>query len=349
MLTLAMFNNKGGVGKTTLTCNVASFLSKRMGQRVLVVDCDPQCNATQLIMGEAYATELYFADGREGDTVTTISDILQPIEDGDANISERIVPIRSSMNRFEIDLIPGHPSLSIIEDRLGAAWHDLQGGDLGGIRKTNWNTFLKHKIEDRYDYIIYDLGPSLGSINRSVLIGCDKFMTPMGTDIFSILGVRNISTWLQSWVEKYSNGLSLCEKNTPRRLSAYGISDEVSIEEGYVGYTVQQYITKSKAGVRRPTKAYEDIINNVPREIDRSLRPFLHHDLSVEALSLGDIPHLFSLIPLAQSVSCPLFELQSKDGLVGAQGKQRDQYEGILESICYRLVENMSAGGVDVA
>ncbi|MGD9164332.1 MAG: AAA family ATPase, partial [Chromatiales bacterium] len=90
-----------------------------------------------------------------------------------------------SENRFGVDLVPGHPSFSIIEDRLGAAWHDLQEGDLGGIRKTNWNLFLKDNIKNRYDYVLYDLGPSLGSINRSVLIGCDKFMTPMGTDIFS--------------------------------------------------------------------------------------------------------------------------------------------------------------------
>ncbi|MCE0559120.1 ParA family protein [Motilimonas sp. E26] len=56
MITLAMFNNKGGVGKTTLTCNVAAFIAQRMKKRVLIVDCDPQCNATQLIMGEEYAT-----------------------------------------------------------------------------------------------------------------------------------------------------------------------------------------------------------------------------------------------------------------------------------------------------
>ena len=45
MVSIATFNNKGGVGKTTLTNNIASFLAQRDDARVLVVDCDPQCNA----------------------------------------------------------------------------------------------------------------------------------------------------------------------------------------------------------------------------------------------------------------------------------------------------------------
>lgn len=343
MIALAMFNNKGGVGKTTLTCNIASYLARKENKRVLVVDCDPQCNATQLIMGESYAADLYFSDSAVG-TTTTISDILRPIEDGDSTISDNIVPIKSSDNRFGVDLIPGHPSFSIIEDRLGAAWHDLMGGDIGGIRKTNWNTFLKEKIKNNYDFVLYDLGPSLGSINRSVLIGCDKFMTPMGTDIFSILGIRNISTWLESWVDRYQNGLQLCERNSAGRLGHFKISTALPITSGYVGYTMQQYITKSKGGVRRPTRAYEEIISNVPNEIENSLSIYLSVGMNNTNLQLGDVPHLYSLIPLAQSVSAPLFELKSGDGIVGTQGKQKEQYEEILSGICSNLTNNISLG-----
>ncbi|MGH8807208.1 MAG: ParA family protein [Noviherbaspirillum sp.] len=210
MISLSMFNNKGGVGKTTLTCNLASLLATRFNMRVLLVDCDPQCNSTQLVMGEEYATSLYW-DKADANGVTTIKDILQPIEDGDSDISGNIVPVRSSANRFRVDLIPGHPSLSIIEDRLGAAWHSLKGGDLGGFRQTNWNTALCRLLSTRYDFVFFDLGPSLGALNRSILIGCDRFVTPMGTDIFSILGIRNIGEWLNSWTTIYENALKLCE------------------------------------------------------------------------------------------------------------------------------------------
>lgn len=342
MISIAMFNNKGGVGKTTLTNNIAYYVAEKKSKRVLVVDCDPQCNSTQLLMGDEFSSKLYW-NAKEGKRieVTTVSDILQPIEDGDSTINDQIVTIKSSENRFGVDLIPGSPKLSIIEDRLGSAWHELKGGDIGGIRKTNWNTFLREKISNRYDFVFYDLGPSLGSINRSVLIGCDFFLTPMGTDIFSILGVRNIAEWLKNWLTAYENALVSCEKSTPGALEKFRIPRQVKIKTGYIGYTIQQYITKSYGGVRRPTKAYEEIINGVPNEVDSSLGIFLKNGLKKDDLKLGDVPHLYSLIPLAQSHSCPLLKLTTSDGLVGSQFKQVQDYEQIIDQIVVNLFHNL--------
>lgn len=143
-------------------------------KKILIVDCDPQCNATQLIMGVDYSAELYW-NTSTSKKYSTISDVLQPIEDGDAKIADNITPIPNRENRFYVDLIPGHPKLSIIEDKLSESWQQLLSGDLGGIRKSNWNNALSEKVKGYYDIIFYDLGPSLGSINRSVLIGCDFF------------------------------------------------------------------------------------------------------------------------------------------------------------------------------
>jgi cellulose biosynthesis protein BcsQ len=340
MISLSMFNNKGGVGKTTLTCNLASLLATKHNKRVLLVDCDPQCNSTQLIMGEAYSTALYWEkSGSNG--VTTVKDILQRIEDGDSDINANIIPVKASDNRFFIDLIPGHPALSIIEDRLGAAWHSLKGGDLGGIRQTNWSTALCMALKDKYDYIFFDLGPSLGALNRSILIGCDRFVTPMGTDIFSILGVRNIGEWLNSWTVLYENALGLCEKASPGRIDSYPIAKMLSIKKGFSGYTLQQYITKSKQGIRRPTKAYEEIINNVPAEVLKSLGDFWGSTNKFESAKLGNIPHLYSLIPLAQTVSAPIISLRSQDGLVGSQFQQRDEFVAILSQLTDNILANI--------
>ncbi len=335
-----MFNNKGGVGKTTLTNNIASYFADNKQKRVLVIDCDPQCNTTQLIMGQEIATELYWGD-KNNSSITTISDILQPIEDGDSSINSNIIPAKSSDNRFNIDLIPGNPKFSIIEDRLGAAWHDLLSGDVGGIRKTNWNTFLIDKLKDNYDYVFYDLGPSLGSINRSVLIGCDYFITPMGTDIFSILGIKNIAEWLTSWNLLYEKSLILSEERFPDKLKTFNIPSNLKIKNGYLGYTIQQYITKSKQGVRRPTIAYDNIINNVPTVIEDALGKFLKKTITKEDLKLGDVPHLYSLIPLAQSNSSPILKLKGSDGLVGSQFKQQESYKEILSKIVDKIFENL--------
>jgi len=311
-----------------------------MRKRVLVVDCDPQCNATQLVIGQDAATELYWTESTEVHQ-TTIRDILQPIEDGDSDINVDISPLLSSQNRFNVDLICGHPGLAIVEDRLGAAWHDLLGGDLGGIRKTNWNTALCQTLSAQYDIAFFDLGPSLGSINRSVLLGCDYFFTPMGTDIFSILGIRNISAWLKLWIDRYTNGLALAEKNQPGRLSEFPISLELPLQSGYAGYTMQQYITKSKGGERRPTKAYDEIIAKVPEEVSAALGPYFAEALEKQSPHLGDVPHLYSLIPLAQSVATPIIALQSSDGLVGSQYRQREDFVEILRAIAEKLAQNV--------
>lgn len=336
-----MFNNKGGVGKTTLTCNIASYFAREKNLRVLVVDCDPQCNATQLIMGEEFATDFYWKNTGM-DSITTIRDVLQPIEDGDSHISTSVKPILGSKNRFGVDVLPGHPGFSIIEDRLGAAWHDLLGGDIGGIRKTNWNTALCAQLQDKYDLVFFDLGPSLGSINRCVLIGCDHFLTPMGADIFSILGIRNIANWIDHWLDLYQKSIALCEQRNPGRLNEYSISGVPKIQHGYLGYTMQQYITKSKEGVRRATTAYENVLSMVPTVIRDSLNTHLKEGLDVSKAKIGDVPHLYSLIPLAQSVAAPILELRSGDGLVGSQYKQRDDYEKIIRGICQRISENLS-------
>jgi cellulose biosynthesis protein BcsQ len=348
MVTIAMFNNKGGVGKTTLTNNIASYISENFQKRVLVIDCDPQCNSTQLLMGQEYATELYW-NGNNANNVTTISDILQPIEDGDSKINDNIIVVKSSQTRFNVDLIPGNPKFSIIEDRLGAAWHELLGGDIGGIRKTNWNTLLIERLKNSYDFIFFDLGPSLGSINRSVLIGCEFFITPMGTDIFSILGISNIAEWLTGWLSLYENSLKISEERFPGRLKSFNISPDVKIKNGYLGYTMQQYITKSKQGVRRPTRAYEEIINNVPSVVESSLGSFIRNSIKKEDLKLGDVPHLYSLIPLAQSNSSPILKLKGSDGLVGTQFRQQDDFRNILHQIVEGIFYNLEKANHELA
>ncbi len=160
MKSVAMFNNKGGVGKTTLTCNLASFIAEEFGKKVLVLDCDPQCNSTQLIMGVEDAAELYLS-ADEPPRVTTIRDVLRPIEDGDSTIDVELRVLPANLNRFNVDLLPGHPHFAIIEDRLGQAWQMLRAREKQGFRQTNWNTALCASLEDKYDLAIFDLGPSL--------------------------------------------------------------------------------------------------------------------------------------------------------------------------------------------
>lgn len=163
----------------------------------------------------------------------------------------------------------------------------------------------------------------------------------MGSDIFSILGIRNIAQWLRSWIGFYENGLNLSEKNSPGRLASFNISIDLAIKKGYLGYTIQQYITKTIKGERRATRAYEEIIKSVPNEVFSSLNGFSNKNLSIDNLKLGDVPHLYSLIPLGQSSASPILDLNAADGLVGPQFKQLEQYQSIIDSITGKVFENL--------
>ena len=159
MRSIAMFNNKGGVGKTTLTCNLASFLVTERGKKVVVVDCDPQCNTTQLLLGVDPAAELYLHPSSK---YSTISKILAPIDAGESDIDNDVRVVPADSNRFELDLIAGDPEFAITEDRLADAWKSLTARDIEGFRRTSWNSALRKILDSRgYDYAFYDIGPSL--------------------------------------------------------------------------------------------------------------------------------------------------------------------------------------------
>lgn len=331
MKSVAVFNNKGGVGKTTLLCNLAAYLALKAHLRVLLVDCDPQCNSTQLVMGEAFAAAFYWKDHQ--DPTTTIADLMQPIQEGDSEVSGDFVPIGRERNRFGCDIVAGHPSFSFLEDKLSSAWGNVSAGEIGGYRKTNWARSLCSKVSSRYDLILFDVGPSLGAINRSVLLGCDYFVTPMGSDIFSILGVRNIQRWLTEAIRTYEHGIGRCDELTPDGLDKYGVPRAPSIRSGFVGYTLNQYLTKSKGGERIATDRYEEILRKVPQEIDQLQAHFGSATLQGANAKLGDVPHMYSLIPLAQTRAAPIGELTSRDGIVGSHYRMIENYEGRMKEI----------------
>lgn len=340
MISICFFNNKGGVGKTTLTCNIAAHFALNLGKHVLLVDCDPQCNTTQLVVSDEITQKLYKHRDSRAKT-GTILDVVRPLQVGDAGIDVNILPIKASANRFRVDLLAGHPRLSIVEDTLSQAWSEAAGGKIGGLRKSNWCSALCSSLSDRYDIVFFDIGPSLGSLNRTVLLGTQYFVSPMGADLFSIFGVRNIAEWLTHWLGVYGTGFDLSNHDSPGALAEFNIEKEPPIRHGFVGYTVQQYITKSKGGVRRATKAYERLLEDIPGEVNGSLGDFCPIGSDPNSMHLGDVPHMYSLVPLAQSVNAPIRELVGADGLVGSQFKQRDSYITNLNEIVQALARNI--------
>lgn len=344
---ICFFNNKGGVGKTTLACNVASYVAETERLSVLLVDADPQCNATQLVLPDEM-TERIYSSAEPPPEVDTLREVLSPLLAGDASLSASHRPATPSTNRFGVSVLAGHPHVALLEDKLSNGWTEFLGGDLGGARVTNWNTQLLSHLKHQYDLIIYDVGPSLGALNRSILVGADYFMAPMGCDIFSLIGIENIASWIDQWRRNYDQAYKRCAQTHKAGLHKY--SSEVrassSLIARFVGYTVQQYITKTIRNEKRATGAYERILKQIPEQIRDSLSPFIAPHLTPEDVRLGDVPHMYSLVPLAQTAHAPIHLLTAKDGLSGGQYAQQRQYEEFIHALTSSLMRNLklSAG-----
>jgi cellulose biosynthesis protein BcsQ len=340
MKVITFFNNKGGVGKTTLTVNIASYIKSELGKTVLVVDADPQANTTQMVIPAGNWGDFYSADA----TRKTIKDIFLPIIEGDSNIDTDIQVVRGSENKFLFDLIPGHPTLSAFEDVLSDAWNKSLSADIGGLRKTNWLNVLINHVSDQYEYLIIDVGPSLGALNRSILLNSEFIVTPMGSDIFSIMGISNIAEWIKGWQDKYKVGISLVQDQSI--FERFHIRRDVDTATRIAGYSVQQYNArkyKKYEGGKRPVRAYDEIISEIYPSINRELSSLIVEGVSSEdRLNLGDIPYLNSIIPIAQSNNCPIFALTAREGVRGNQSANVTEYKEMLSKIVTNLLQNVN-------
>lgn len=193
---ISLFNHKGGVSKTTTAFNLGWMLANK-GKKVLLVDCDPQCNLTGMVVG--YRSEADFDTIYKSGGVKNIRDGLAPaFESRPALISPAdCLPIKGQENMF---LLPGHIGLAEYEVTLGIA-QELSGSLVtlqnlpGSLRYLFDVTAKKYKA----DYVIIDMSPSLGAINQNLLMTSDYFLVPMAPDYFSVMATDSLASVLPKW------------------------------------------------------------------------------------------------------------------------------------------------------
>lgn len=306
MQSIAVFNNKGGVGKTTLICNLAAYLQKRKQKKVLVIDADPQCNTTTYALDDDQFMNVYY-EPKE----FTIAEIVPPLENGQGFIQG----FRATKSTFfNFDLIPGNPKFAACEDFLASEWKDVKSSDLRGIRSTMLFIHFM-KLCSNYDYVLFDMGPSLGAINRSILLACDYFITPMSIDVFSLLALENIGESINTWGKMFNKGIN--EMDKVKKDSLAELKTVSSIK--FLGYVEQQYITKTVGETKRAVHAYEKILDKIPNEIHQKIVvPINGAEKASINYKIGSIPNFYSLVPMSQTAHKPIFDLTNMDGVVGA-------------------------------
>lgn len=320
------FNNKGGVGKTSLAYHLAWMLGE-MGRKVLAVDLDPQANLTAAFLDEDRLVDLW---EDHVDQPNTIFRCIEPLlEVGDIRVAQPVQITR------ELSLIPGDLALSGFEDQLSAQWPESMG-DKNLVRPFRvltafWQVIQQAAAAQEADLILVDVGPNLGAINRSALIASDFVLIPLGADLFSLQGLRNLGPTLRSWRMLWNKRLD--NWATPSFLLPKGSMTPV-------GYVAQQH------GVRlsRPVKAYDRWLNRMPLEYRQSVlgqnvqtAPAVASD--PECLAL--LKHFHSLAPMAMEARKPLFLLKAADGAIGAhsyavQDAYKD-YRALAEKVLDRI------------
>ncbi len=320
MKTIAFFNNKGGVGKTSLVYHLAWMFADK-GIKTLAVDLDPQANLTSMFLREDRLEQLWPDD----DHPNTIYGAINPILRGVGDIAKPHVE-RVAAN---IGLLAGDLGLSKFEDSLSENWPKCLDGKPDAFRViTAFHRIILEAAEDA-TVVLIDVGPNLGAINRSALISAEQVVIPLAPDLFSLQGLKNLGPSLREWRAGWKKRLSELPKN-----------EDISVPSGEMqpsGYVVMQH------GIRdsRPVKAYQRWLDKMPAIYRQAvLGEPIRGDMprpEDDPYKLALLKHYRSLMPMAMEANKPMFFLKSADGAIGshqeAVSKCYDDFEALASEI----------------
>ncbi|ACE82886.1 ParA family protein [Cellvibrio japonicus] len=300
MKTIAFFNNKGGVGKTSLVYHLAWMYADR-GIRTLAIDLDPQANLSAMFLDEERLADLWDDSER-----STIYDSLLPL----MNRTGDIAPPHVEQIAEKLGLVCGNLALSRFEDLLSENWPKCLDGQQAAFRViTAFHRIIEAAAQAMTaELVLIDVGPNLGAINRSALIASEQVVLPLAPDLFSIQGLKNLGPTLQDW-----------RKGWRKRLDELPSNAGISAPSGNmtpIGYVVMQH------GIRdsRPVKAYSRWMEKIPGVYRQALLNEQEQPVSVteDPYTLALLKHYRSLMPLAMEANKPMFFLKPVDGAIGA-------------------------------
>lgn len=309
---IAFFNHKGGVSKTTSTFNIGWKLAEE-GKKVLLVDCDPQCNLTGLML-EYSQDEEYPFESSDVNNPRNIRDSVAPAFDGRPRPIE-VSEVQSIPGRSGLFILPGHVGLSEYESRLAIA-HELSGALVnfqnipGAIAHSIYITAEKNGI----DVVLIDLSPSLGALNQNILMSSDAFIIPMAPDFFSSMALRSLAKTLPVWGEWSKKA----GENMTLKAADYPWTGK---PVKFIGSIVQNYRKRLRDGEDRPTRAFEKWFKSLKSVLETDLYEsfkksgFLLEQSAYEEMGSGpkdflaEVPDFNSLIAISQDLSKPVFSL----------------------------------------
>lgn len=305
MRTIAFFNNKGGVGKTSLVYHLACMYAD-LGVNVIAADFDPQANLTSMFLQDERLEELW---GDEQDSRNTVYGAFRPLLEGTGDIAAPHV----EETKPGVGLLVGDLALSLAEDELSSQWPDCLDGKPRAFRVLSaLGRILRDAAkENAASLALIDVGPNLGAFNRAALVTADRVVVPLAPDLYSLRGLRNLGPTLNRWRREW------------RKRRKCNPSGDLKISKGSmrpIGYVVMQHAVR----LDRPVMAYRRWIDRIPKVyreavIGEALDDNVHIDDDDHCLAT--LKHFRSLMPLAMEARKPMFQLKPADGAIGGHGR----------------------------
>lgn len=310
---LAIFNHKGGVGKSTLTVNIAAAMAS-LGKRVLLVDSDPQCNLSAYLIEESVVDNLL--DQSDSDGGQTMWSAVKPVSEaqGGAKI------INAIETAGGLKILPGDVRLIEFEEDLATFWGECYQRKVRGFKGISSLSKLIDSVclKEDIDFVFYDSGPNIGSLNRVIILDCDYIIVPVACDLFSLRAVRTLGKTLSDWVREW------------KMISAIA-PEGIEMLRGrpkLLGYIPQRFRIYRGAPSAEYAKAFPQIEKRVQSDIvsllkaeDKDLVPF-----SISQLKLGEIKDFGTLAAASQTEGVPIWESEK-----GTDAQRLDAKEAFLE------------------
>jgi chromosome partitioning protein len=269
--TIALFNNKGGVGKTTTIWNLAISLAEK-NKHVLVIDFDPQCNLSIAALEET-VFEKYLQNSKEYPYSRTIRAFALPYIQQSAPGEAFIAPPKNGPKNGMLDVVPGDFWLNNFSDILNVGTDVIGGAGLYRfLMPSSMVSSIETKFDKTYDYVLIDLPPSFNTLVRAALYSSDYFLVPCTPDLFSAYCVGLIGQVLPRFIDDWEQGKSRYLQGNP-----YDEIIKVKGQPKFGGWIFNGFDTRKKSGSSEASKtgADEAQYQKVKASIETELIPRL--------------------------------------------------------------------------
>ena len=328
MKTIGFFNNKGGVGKTSLVYHL-SWIFAEIGHCVVAADLDPQANMSAMFMGEDKLKDIWGS----GNTIHTA--LLPLIKRND------LTPWAEQTQHENIFLIVGDMRLSSDEDLLSEQWLKCLTNRPDAEPAFRLETAFFHiiqKVAEKHNaaYALVDVGPNLGAINRAALLACDYIITPLSPDLFSWQGLHNMEPALKNWRQEWQTRKENFNK-------FHAPNADFCLPDGdmtLLGYVPMRFTIHAS----RPVKSYQKWMDLMPEAFsalqEKKTTP---NNMEEDDNYLGMLKDYHSLMPMAQEKQKPMFHLSAADGAFGAHAAHVNKCRQDFETLANKIIAKIDA------